>query len=319
MITMDNYDVIIAGAGPAGLTAALYCGRSQLRTLIIDKGEPGGQVNLTEEVENYPGLQKAAARTFIESLVAQVKELPSVASNDFQEFAAVKKDKQDCFAVTLKSTIDETMKTCTAQSLIIATGAHPKELGFEGEKELRGRGVSYCGVCDGPFFRDKAIAVIGGGDTALKEAFYLSKFASKVFVVHRRDQLRATKILQERAKNNPKIELVLQSIPLAVVGKQRVEGLRIKNVITQGESQLQCSGVFVFVGYSPDTAAVKDFLKLDEDGFIITDETMKTTQEGVFACGDCRRRPFKQIVTACGEGAIAAHQAEEYITEKQKG
>lgn len=309
---IDTYDVVIAGAGPAGLTAALYCGRSKLRTLLIEKVEPGGQVNLTECVENYPGLYKASARAFIEALTSQVKELPSVTRADLGELAEIRHGN-DAIQLGIASLSDEARRTYSARSLIIATGAHPKQLGLPGENELRGRGVSYCAVCDGAFFRDKEIAVIGGGDTSLQEALYLTKFARKVYVVHRRDKLRGAGILQERVAKNPRVELVLDSVAVAIQGKERVENVLVKNVKTGKEQELACAGVFIFVGYTPDTGFAEGVVALDSEKFIITNEEMKTSQKGIFACGDCRKRPFKQIVTACGEGAVAAHMAEHYI------
>lgn len=310
------YDVVIAGAGPAGLTAALYCGRSKLRTKLFDRAQPGGQVNLTEEVENYPGLYKSSARTFVDALTSQVKELPDVEIEEFKEVFSIGYEKE-LIKLDIMSVIHETSQACLARVFIIATGAQPKQLGLPGENELRGKGVSYCAVCDGAFFREKDVALIGGGDTSLKEALYLTKFARKVSVVHRRDKLRGAGILQERIANNDKIELVLDSVPLAIQGAECVEKLRIQNVKTKKESNVECSGVFIFVGYTPDTGFAEGVVELDSEKFILTDEAMKTTRKGIYACGDCRKRPFKQIVTACGEGAIAAHKAEEYIAEKE--
>lgn len=309
-----SYDVIIAGAGPAGLTAALYCGRSKLRTKLFDISEPGGQVNITEDIENYPGLRNANARTFVSDLTSQVKELPDVELQEFRELTQLRCEN-NLIVVNTQSSVDEKTAVYGAKALIIATGAHPKQLELPGIQELRGRGVSYCAVCDGPFFRDKEVAVIGGGDTSLKEALYLTKFAKKVYVVHRRLQLRGAGILQGRLADNARIELVLNSVPTAIIGKERVEKLRVEDVATKQQRELDCSGVFIFVGYTPDTGFAEGVLELDKEKYIITDEEMKTSQKGIFACGDCRKRPFRQIVTACGEGAVAAHMAERYITE----
>lgn len=310
------YDVIILGAGPAGLTAALYCGRSKLKTKIIEKSQAGGLVNITEEIENFPGIFKANSKSLIETMKRQVKELEGV---ELDEFNAVRRMgyKKDIITLDVWSDIGETQSQYKCRALIIATGTHPKELGIPGEKNFRAKGVSYCAVCDGPLFGDKDVVLIGGGDTAIEEALYLTKFARRVKVVHRRERLRATGILQERLKSNPKIELILSSVALKILGRKSVEKLRIKNVRTNKESEVDCSGVFIFVGYSPNTDFVKDFVDLDADGFIITDEQMKTKTKGIFACGDCRKRPFRQIITACGEGAIAAHTAEKFITEEK--
>jgi len=309
------YDVIIIGAGPAGLTAAIYCGRSKLRTKIIERSQPGGQVNFTEMVENFPGVYATDSKSISEIMVKQVKGLESV---DIDEFKDVKNINYKDGAIDIKGSSDISGEVFSYQckALILACGAQPKKLGLKGEAEFTGKGVSYCAICDASFFKDKDIAVVGGGDAALEEALYLAKFARSIRLIHRRNQLRASGILQDRIKNNSKIKLVLESVPLEVVGNNFVEKIRIKNVKTGKESDINCSGVFIFVGYAPNTKFLEGFLTLDSDNYIITDEEMATEKQGVFACGDCRKRPFKQIITACGEGAVAAHSAEKYLANK---
>jgi len=304
------YDVIIIGAGPAGLTAALYCGRARLHTKLIDKASAGGQLNLTYEIENYPGVPKVSPSQLVESMLNQVKTLEDVEFEEFKEIVEVK--NSDIIEVVVKSGGDENI-SYKSKSLIIASGANPKKLGLPGEERLTGRGVSYCAVCDGPFFKNKDLVLLGGGDTAIEEAIYLTKFASTVTVIHRRDQLRATKILQDRLKSNPKIRLVLDSVAEEILGDSRVEKIRIKNLKTDKLEDIICSGVFIFVGYSPNTCFLNNLLELDQDKYIITDEKMSTKQKGIFACGDCRKRPFRQVITACGEGAVAAHSVEQYL------
>ena len=306
------YDVIIIGAGPAGLTAALYCGRSKLRTKIIDKSQAGGQINITDEIENYPGLFKVSAKDLVSAMVKQVNSLADVEMQDFSETDFIKYNEN---AVNIKghSTIDDSSFEYETKALIIATGAYPKKLGVKGEDAFQGKGVSYCAVCDGPLFRDKEVVLIGGGDTALEEALYLAKYAKKVKIIHRRGLFRASGLLEERAKNNPKIEFILNSVAVEILGKNLVEKIIIKNVKTNKENEISCNGIFIFVGYQPNTQFVENLLDLDENKYIIADELMATKKKGIFACGDCRRRPFKQIVTACGEGAVAAHSVEQYL------
>jgi thioredoxin reductase (NADPH) len=204
-------------------------------------------------------------------------------------------------------------KSYQTKCVIIATGAEPKRLDIEGESKLIGRGISYCATCDGPLFRDKEIVVIGGGDRAIEEAIFLTSYARKVTVIHRRRQLRASAILVEKANSNPKIDFILESVAEEILGKDRVEAVRIKNLATNSQTSLSCQGVFVFVGIKPDTESFKDILKLDELGFIITDQDLKTPLAGVFACGDCRKKSLYQVVTACAEGATAAALTHKYL------
>lgn len=309
------YDVIIIGAGPAGLTAAIYCGRSKLHTKVIEKSQPGGQINLTEEIENFPGAFKTSSKDLALAMVRQVRELKDVELDEFKEVTDVKCKGSIIEVIGNSSIATEDTFNYKCKALIIASGAQPKRLGLAGEDKFIGKGVSYCAVCDAPFFQDKEVVLIGGGDTALEEALYLTKFAQKVKILHRRDALRASGILQERAESNPKIEFILNSVGVEILGDNTVKKIRIKDVKTNQEKDVDCSGVFIFVGYSPNTKFARSVLDLDSEEYINTDDRMQTKNKGIFACGDCRRRPFRQVVTACGEGALAAHLAEEYLSK----
>lgn len=299
------YDVIIIGAGPAGLTAGLYAGRARLNTLILERMTCGGQVMLTQSIENFPGFPgEIKADELIERMTHQVRDLRVEVKN-----AAVQRISADKNFVV----IDEEDKEYPCRSLIIATGAQPKQLGVEGEKKLTGRGVSYCAVCDGPLFRERDIAVVGGGDRAVEEAIYLSRFARSVKLIHRRDALRATRILQEHLLRNSKISVVWDTVVTAMEGENSLSGLKLKNVKSGGESTLKCAGVFVVIGVKPNTQFLDGIINTDEQGYIITDENLMTSCRGVFACGDCRKRPLLQVITACAEGAVAAFSANRYL------
>ena len=300
-----DYDVIVVGGGPAGLTAALYAGRARFKTLLVESYSVPGQAVITDYVENYPGFpdgingfdligkfKKQAERFGVEFKVGDVKNIKK-AGNGWE--------------------IEAEGKVHMALSLIIASGARPKRLGIEGEERLQGHGVSYCATCDGALYKDKDAVLVGGGDTAIQEALFLTRFVKKLSVVHRRNRLRATKILQERALADKKIEFIWESMAVEILGKDRVEGLRVKNIKTEKETEISCGGVFIFVGYSPNTDFLRGILKLDKDGYILTDQDMKTSKKGIFACGDSRKKLLRQVVTACGDGATAAFSAEQYV------
>jgi len=306
------HDVVIIGAGPAGLTAALYAGRARLKTLVLDKAVAGGQVLLTEVIENFPGVPDMKSFEWVEDLKKQATALPDVTLREGAAAGKVTKTKTG-FQVAVVPEADGPSGTQEARSVIVATGALPKRLDIPGEKELTGKGVSYCATCDGPLYRDKDVAVVGGGNSALEEALHLTRFAAKVTVVHRRDTFRGVAVLDERVRAHEKIALCLEAVPVAVEGEGRVRGLKVKNVRTGKEETLACEGIFVFVGSVPDTDFLQGVVETDENGCVRTDEMMATSCRGVFACGDCRRRPFYQIVTACAEGALAAHAAGKYL------
>lgn len=300
------YDLIIIGAGPAGLTAALYAGRYRLKTLILEKMGVGGQIILSPTIENFPGF---AGGVITEELIASMRK--QIAELDVE----IKIDEAAKIMRNLEFKISGLEGEYAAKAIIIAAGAQPKRLGIKGEDKFLGRGVSYCGTCDGPLFKNKDVAVIGGGDRALEEAIFLSGYAAKVNIIHRRQSLRASKILEERVLKNPKVSLILESVVEEIIGQDKVEAVRIKNVKTNSGTGLSCQGVFIFAGIQPNTAFLKNLLKTDDAGFIITDQEMNTSREGIFACGDCRKKSLYQVITACGEGATAADSAHKYLSK----
>ncbi len=309
------YEVLIIGGGPAGLTAALYAGRSRLKSVLIEKLTLGGQLLFTEEIENFPGVYKMNSGAWIEMSRKQLLDLEDV---EIREETQVEKieNKNGIFKISICSNTDNEGVTLESKSLIVATGAQPKKLGIPGEEAFTGRGVSYCGTCDGPLFKDKDILVIGAGNTAIEEALYLRRFAKKVTVVHRRDELRAAALLRERAKRDEKINFRLSVIPVEMVGKMRLEGLKVRDLKTGKEEVILASGIFVFIGSSPETSFLEDSVDLSEDGYIVTDENMMSSLPGLFACGDCRQKSLSQVVTACSDGAIAANSALKFLEDK---
>jgi len=304
---MGIYDVIVLGGGPAGLTAGIYAVRAGLKTLLLEKSFLGGQAATTFLIENYPGFPEGVSGPeLIERMRQQVERLGVEVR--FAEVERIEKEKAG-FRLKLP---DEVLST---KAVIIATGARPATLDIPGEARLRGRGVSYCATCDGAFFRDEPLAVIGGGNSAVEEANFLTRFASKVYVIHRRDKLRAEKIIQERAFANPKIEFVWNSVAVEIRGEDKVEGVLIKNVHTGKTKELQVAGVFIYVGLKPHTDFLQGFVQLDEAGFIVTDENMHTSEPGILAAGDVRHKAVRQIATAVGDGAVAAVMAQKYLEE----
>lgn len=302
------YDLIIIGAGPAGLTAALYAGRSRLKTVIFERMVAGGRILMTEEIENFPGFSPSiATHELIKRMEEQVKSLDvKIELEDVQEL--------DCKSRTVKTD----SKTCSAKAIIIATGARPRKLGVPGEDKLTGKGVSYCATCDAPLYKEKKVIIVGGGNAVAEEALYLTRFAKSVSIIHRRNDLRASAILQERLKENKKIDFILSSIVTEITGLARAESVKVKDLNSGKEKTIACDGVFIYIGYEPDTAFACDKLKLDEAGFILTEENMSTSEEGIFACGDCRKKSLYQVITACGDGAVAADSAYKYIASKGK-
>lgn len=308
------YDVIIIGAGPAGLTAALYCTRFGLKTLILEKMVAGGQILLSERIDNYPGFYGGiATQDLIEKMKKQIEDLGAKIEIDEAQEIISEKHLQNHFF-----TIKGKYNSYPAKSIIIATGAKPRKLNIKGEDKFIGRGVSYCGTCDGPLFRDKDVAVIGGGDTAIEEALFLTKYAQKVSIIHRRQELRASQILEDKARNNPKINFILDSVIDEIAGQDKVEATVIRNVKTNATTRFSCQGVFVFVGVEPNTAFVKNLLNIDESGFIMTTCALEASRQGIFACGDCLKKNLYQVITACGEGALAADSAHKYLLSQVK-
>ena len=303
-----DYQLIILGGGPAGLTAGLYAARDRMQVVLVEKGVVGGQVLVTDWIDNYPGFPEGISGfDLIEKMAAQAKRFELETKN-----ANVVKVE---LTETKKKLILESGEELTCQALIICTGARPNKLGIPGEQELTGKGVSFCATCDGPFFRGQEILVVGGGDTAVQEADFLTKFASKVTVIHRRDELRATKVLQERAFANEKIEFLWNSNVVAIEGEKEVERVRIRNNNGE-ESEIAASGVFILIGTIPNNEILPlEQLGSDEFGFVITDNDMRTKVGGVMAAGDIRSKTVRQVVNAAGEGAVAAIAAEHFLNK----
>ncbi len=305
-----DYDLVILGGGPAGLTAGLYAARARLKVVLIEKIVPGGQILITDWIENYPGFPEGLSGSdLIQKMMAQVKKFDLC----IESGEVVQVD----FSGPVK-TIQLNTKTITSHTVIIATGAAPKKLGIPGEDLFYGKGVSFCATCDGPFFKDQIVAAVGGGDTAVQESLYLTKFVKKIYLIHRRDQLRAEKILQERALSNQKIELLWDSALIQIDGLYGVEAVVVKNVKTGEVVKLAVNGCFIWVGILPNTGFVKGALDLDEFGFIETALNMQTSVAGVYAAGDVRNTRLRQIATAVGDAANAAYSAQLYIESIQK-
>jgi thioredoxin reductase (NADPH) len=314
---MENlYDLIVIGSGPAGLAAGLYAARAKLNTLILEKSKTGGQIVTTDEVANYPGsIRNATGPAIIARMVEQA-----------EEFGAVRK-KEGVVEVDFTGKIKKIKGEAAeyfAKAVIIATGATPKKIGCPGEARLTGKGVSYCATCDADFFTDLEVFVIGGGDSAIEEALYLTKFARKVTIVHRREELRAAKSIQEKAFHNPKIDFIWDTVVSEIKGEDLVESIVFQNVKTGQVTEYHADeedgtmGIFSFVGYQPLCEIFKGKVEMDGAGYIVTDPDMKTNVEGVFAAGDIRVKSLRQVVTATADGAIAAVQAEKYIENSFK-
>ncbi|MBE0428727.1 MAG: thioredoxin-disulfide reductase [Thermoleophilia bacterium] len=302
-------DVIIIGGGPAGLTAALYCGRARLNTLLLEKAAAGGQAATTDIIENYPGFPEGVGGY---ELTEKMKQQAVQFGARLQEISTVTTIEADGDIRVVKT---EDESSYRARAVIIASGVEARTLGVPGESEFRGKGVSYCATCDGAFYRDKDVAVIGGGNAAVEEAIFLTKFASKVYVIHRRAELRADKILQERAFENSRIEIVWDSHLKKILGNSKVEEIVIENKNTHERTELSVDGVFFYIGSVPNTTFCTGVIDLDDRDFILTDAKLMTSMKGVFACGDCRANLLKQVAVAVGEGALAAVEADRYVED----
>ena len=310
---MKNYDLIIIGAGPAGLSAGLYAGRARLNTLIIEKQKNGGQIVITDEIENYPGcIEGETGPSLIDRMVKQTEKF----------------GVDHVFDTVTDMDLTGDVKTVkclhegySAKAVIIAAGANPVNIGCPGEKEFSGKGVSYCATCDAAFFEDFEVYVVGGGDAAVEEAMYLTKFARKVTIIHRRNELRAARSIQDKAFANPKIDFMWDTVVEEIKGDGIVESMVVKNVKTGELTEVFADeddgtfGIFVFIGFRPNTEVFKGHVEMDEKGYILTDPDMHTNVPGVFAAGDIRQKSLRQVVTACADGAIAAVQAGKYMEE----
>ncbi len=309
--TKQEAELLILGSGPAGYTAAIYAARAGLKPVLYQGGQPGGQLTITTEVENFPGYPKGIQGP--EMMI----ELQSQAERFGTDIRYGLATSVDFSGYPLNVTIDEEIEI-SAKAVIIATGASAKWLGLPSEKRLNGKGVSACAVCDGFFFRNSDVAVVGGGDSAAEEASYLSKITSKVYLIVRRDELRASKIMQKRVLNNPKIDVVWNAVTEDIVGENEVEGVRVKNKITGDVKVIPVKGFFVAIGHTPNTGIFKDYIEMDENGYIKTvPGTSKTNVEGVFAAGDAQDHIYRQAVTAAGTGCMAALDAERFLAEKE--
>ncbi|HEX7034013.1 MAG TPA: thioredoxin-disulfide reductase [Nitrososphaera sp.] len=304
-----HYDVVIIGSGPAGYTAGIYTARAKLTTLIISGTLPGGQLMTTSEVENYPGFPNGI---FGPELMMNMRQ-------QSERFGAVIVDDEVIKVDFKKKPLEVTTHsdTYTAEAVIICTGASPRKLGLPGEQQYSGRGVSYCATCDGPFFKGEDIVVVGGGDTALEEATFLTKFGKTVKIVHRRDSLRASKILQEKAKQNPKIEFIWNNVVSDIKGDKKISTVTVKNVATGKETILNAGGLFIAIGHEPNTSIFKGQLELDDKGYIILKDHTKTSVEGVFAAGDVHDHRYRQAITAAGFGCMAAIDVERWLSERR--
>ncbi|MGC8803728.1 MAG: thioredoxin-disulfide reductase [Bacteroidales bacterium] len=308
---IEKYDVIILGAGPAGLSAGIYLSRAKIHTLIISEGMPGGQVILTHRVVNYPGVEDISGYQLAQIMKKQAEAFGArVIANAM--ISRVDADKDE------KCVVLSDDRTYCADALILATGGRPRPLNVPGEETFRGRGISYCATCDGEFFTDKAIVVVGGGNSALEEAVSLTKYASEVHLIHQFDHFQAFPYAVEEAQNNPKIKFYLSSVVTEFGGTDFLEYVKIRNVQSRVEKELRVNGAFIFIGYEPNTQFLQKYPILNERGEIIVDENMRTRLPGVFAAGDAITKRYRQITTAVSDGTIAALAAAEYVTEKHK-
>ncbi len=307
-----NYDVIIVGGGPAGLCAAMYSGRGMLDALVIERGLPGGELLNTELIEDYPGFESILGRDLAEKMTNHAKKFGANIITDTVE--AIEREEDGEFEVRTQLN-----KVYRAPTVILTAGGVPNKLGVPGEAEYAGRGVSYCAVCDGAFFKEETIAVIGGGDAALEEANYLTRYAAKVYLIHRRDEFRGSALLQQRAFNNPKIEVIRSKVVEAIEGEPSgTTNLKLKDTKTGETSDLPVTGVFILVGFTPNSGLIKEHFEHDEGGYIVTDWNMMTSIPGLFAAGDLRVQLTRQITTAVGDATTAVIAVEKYLAERKE-
>ena len=300
------YDVVIIGGGPGGYTAALYAARANLTVLLLEKLTPGGQMGTTDVIDNYPGFPEGINGF---ELAMQMKQ--------GAERFGVETKLSEVLSVDLTGAVKQIRTadgTYQAKTVVLASGAHPRELGLAEERELRGRGVSYCATCDGMFYRGKTVVVVGGGNTAAADVLYLSKLCKKVYLVHRRDTLRASKVYLDPLQKAENVEFVWDSEVQEILQDGKVQGVLVRNKKSGEKTELSCDGLFVAVGYLPNTGLFRSQVETDEAGYVLADETTRTSLPGVYAVGDLRRKPLRQVVTAAADGAVAAHFIEEYLS-----
>jgi thioredoxin reductase (NADPH) len=301
-----EYDIVIVGGGPAGLAAGLYAARARRRTALLEKGVIGGQISLTETIENYPGIESIGGFDLAQAMLRQAESY----GLETHYLAATALEQADG-----KWRVRTEGEEFLAKAVIITAGADYNRLGVPGEERLTGRGVSYCATCDAAFFKDQEVAVVGGGDAAMDEGLFTTRYAAKVYVIHRRDQLRASRILQERAFANPKMHFIWNTVVTEILGQQEVEGARLRNVVSGEESLLPVKAVFIFIGHHPNTDWLRGLVPMDNGGHIVVNEWMETPLPGLFAAGDVRRNSARQVVSSAGDGATAAIAADRYISE----
>ena len=311
MSEVKQYDVIIVGAGPAGLAAGMYAGRMELKAIALDRGAPGGQLLNTLDIEDYPGFEHITGQELSEKMEAHARKFGL--EIDYDEVEEIYKDGDD---VVVKGQVN----TYRAPAVIVTAGGQPKKLGVPGEEELAGRGVSYCAICDGAFFKDQVVAVVGGGDSAVEEGTFLTRYASKVYIIHRRDKFRAQAIAVAAAKANPKVEFILDTVVEEIVGvDNKVKQLKLRNLKTDAKSEIEVGAVFPFVGFLPNSNIFRDHVEHDELGYLHTDMNMATNVDGIYAAGDVRHQLTKQITTAVGDGTTAVVAVTKLLEERHQG
>lgn len=309
-MSREHIEIAIVGGGPAGLAAGLYAARGRAKTVVFERGIPGGQIITTDWVENYPGFPQGIAGSELGDLMTRQAETHGATIRSFSPVESIVVDNAGHFVLNSEDTEFE------ADCVIVATGAVPRKLGIPGEAEFTGRGVSWCATCDGALYKEKVVAVVGGGDAAVEEAMFLTKFASRVHLIHRRDEFRATKCIQERCKVNPKVQEHLSRVPVEIVGRDgKVAGVRLESTKGDPEEYLEVQGVFIFVGVDPVSQLVNDLVKLTDNGYITIDHDGRTSVPGLFAAGDVTDSELKQVITAAAKGASAAFEALRYIDE----
>jgi len=310
-MNVKTYDVVIVGAGPAGLCAALYAGRSMLKAAVIERGAPGGELLNTELIEDYPGFESVKGYELADKMAAHALKFGAELITDTVD--AVERRDDGTFTVTLSGG-----DVLESPAVILTAGGTPTKLGIPGEAEFAGKGVSYCAVCDGHFFRGEVLAVVGGGDAAAEEADFLTRYASKVYLIHRRDQLRASPIIQKKVFDNPKIEIIWNAVVERIEGDaMAVKHLALKDTVTGATSELPVGGIFVFIGFRPNTGVVKEHFRHDSGGYFITDDHMMSSIPGLFAAGDVRAQLTRQVTTAVGDATTAAIAASKYVGERK--